>query len=132
MASDLVLGKFELSKSDKFDDFLSELGVNMVKRKVACAATPVITIAKDGDEYTMKTASTFKTSEIKFKLGEEFDEERQDGAKVKSTITADGNKLVHVQKADKNVEIVREFTQEGMNAVATVNHVVSTRFYKRL
>ncbi|RWS16196.1 fatty acid-biding protein-like protein [Dinothrombium tinctorium] len=105
---------------------------NLMKRKLATTATPVITITKDGDEYTMKTASTFKTSEIKFKLGEEFEELRQDDAKVKSTITAEGNKLIHRQKNDKEVVIEREFSPEGMNAVATVNGVTSTRFYKRL
>lgn len=44
--------------------------------------TPTIELRKDGDYYILATISTFKTTEIKFKPGEEFDEERADGAKV--------------------------------------------------
>lgn len=62
----------------------------------------------------------------------------------------DGNKLVQVQKGDKEVKIVREFTDEGMKTVSfvdclticvlivssfqicTVGDVTSTRIYKRV
>ena len=50
----------------------------------------MVELTLDGDEYTMTTSTMLKTTTIKFKLGEEFEEERQDGTKVKSTITIDG------------------------------------------
>ena len=59
------------------------LGVNFVLRNLAKTSTPVVEISKAGDEYTLKTTTTFKTSEIKFKLGQEFEEARMDGKKVK-------------------------------------------------
>lgn len=52
-------------------------------RKMGNAATPTVEITKDGDTYTMKTITTFKTTEIKFKLGEEFEETTADGRVVK-------------------------------------------------
>ena len=62
-----------------------------------------------------------KTSAIKFKLGEEFEEERADGAKVKSTITIDGNKMTHIMKGDPESTIIREFNGDEMKAVSIVN-----------
>lgn len=95
------------------------LGVGFVTRKLGNTATPVVEVTLDGDEYTMTTSSLLKTSVIKFKLGEEFDEERGDGAKVKSVITLDGNKMTHVMKGEPESTIVREFTGDEMKAVSS-------------
>lgn len=79
--------------------------------------SPTVELIKDGDEYTFSTVSTFKSTALKFKLGEEFDEETLDGRKVKSIFTLDGNKLVQEQKGDKPHTIVREFTADALVAV---------------
>lgn len=57
-------------------------GVGLITRKAANAVTPTVELRQDGDNYILVTSSTFKTTEMKFKPGEEFDEERADGAKV--------------------------------------------------
>lgn len=44
---------------------------------------PTTIISADGDTVTLKTVSTFKTTELSFKLGEEFDETTADDRKVK-------------------------------------------------
>ncbi len=101
-------------------------------RNLAKSASPTVEVIVDGDSYTIKTSSTLKNSEIKFKLGEEFEEDRADGKKVQTSVTKEGdNKLVQVQKGDKPVTIVREFSEEGLTVTATVNGVTSVRFYKR-
>ncbi|KFO84255.1 Fatty acid-binding protein, heart, partial [Buceros rhinoceros silvestris] len=79
---------------------------------------PTTIIEMDGDKITVKTQSTFKSTEISFKLGEEFDETTADDRHVKETglalslqsvVTLDGGKLVHVQKWDgKETSLVRE------------------------
>ncbi|GBP00678.1 Fatty acid-binding protein [Eumeta japonica] len=53
----------------------------MITRTAANAVTPTVELRKDGDDYVLVTSSTFKTTEMKFKPGQEFDEERADGAK---------------------------------------------------
>ena len=112
--------------------FHSPSGVNFVTRNLAKSASPTVEVIVDGDSYTIKTSSTLKNSEIKFKLGEEFEEDRADGKKVQTSVTKEGdNKLVQVQKGDKPVTIVREFSEEGLTVTATVNGVTSVRFYKR-
>ena len=90
----------------------------MITRKMGASVSPVVEVTENNGEYTMKTQSTFKNSEIKFRLGEEFDEETPDGRKVKSVITLDGNKMIHVQKGDKDTIIEREFTPTEMKAVS--------------
>ncbi|KAI1288120.1 Fatty acid-binding protein [Halotydeus destructor] len=123
-------GKYKLTKTENFDKFLAELGMGLIKRKIANASTPELQISQDGDSWTIKTKA-IKDSTITFKLGEEFDEVRQDDAKVKSTITQDGDTWTQVQKGEKDVTIVRQFTAEGVNVTATCNGVTSDRFYSR-
>lgn len=97
-----IAGTYKLGKSENFDSFLKELGVNIVMRKAATMASATVEFKVDGDNYEMKTTSTFKNSEIKFELGKEFDEDRQDGVKVKSIFTLEGDVLKQVQKGGKS------------------------------
>uniref|UniRef100_T1J6K4 Cytosolic fatty-acid binding proteins domain-containing protein n=1 Tax=Strigamia maritima TaxID=126957 RepID=T1J6K4_STRMM len=128
------VGKYKLISSENFDDYMKALNVSMVTRKLANAASPVQDIQLNGDEFYIKTSTTFKTSEIKFKLGVEFDEQTADGRTVKTTITRDGNKLIQEQKADKpalNSTLTREFEGDTMKMVLTVGDIVCTRVYKK-
>lgn len=79
-------------------NFVSFSGVGLVTRKMGNAVSPVVDLNKDGDQYVLTSASTFKTIVVKFKPGVEFDQETADGRKVKATITVDGNTLHEVQK----------------------------------
>ncbi|XP_018799053.1 PREDICTED: probable fatty acid-binding protein [Bactrocera latifrons] len=122
--------KYKLEKSENFDEYMKELGVGMVMRKMGNSVSPTVELKKDGETYTFTTTSTFKTSSINFKLGEEFDEETLDGRKVKSVITLEGNKLVQEQKGDKPSTIIREFTDSELVTTLTINGVKSVRLYK--
>lgn len=55
----------------------------MATRKLGSLAKPTTIIEVEGDKVTLKTQSTFKNTEISFKLGEEFDETTADDRKVK-------------------------------------------------
>lgn len=52
-------------------------------RKAGALAKPVVEILQDGEFFIIRTTTTFKTSEIKFKLDEEFEETRMDGSVCK-------------------------------------------------
>lgn len=54
----------------------------MAMRKMGSMAKPDVYIIKDGDTITVKTESTFKTSQFSFKLGEKFEENTLDGRKT--------------------------------------------------
>ncbi|XP_015782223.1 fatty acid-binding protein [Tetranychus urticae] len=130
--SDGFVGDYNLVTSENFDDFLKALGVGMILRKTAGALKPSFHVAKDGeDAFTFKSVSTFKTTEIKFKLGEEFEQKRMDGVLCKCVITKDGNKFIEEQKSDPPAKIVREFNGDELKIVCTCKDAVATRIYKR-
>jgi len=120
---------YKMTESQNFDDYMKALGVGFVLRKIGNSVTPTVELKKEGDQYTLVTSSTFKTSTISFKLGEEFDEETLDGRKVKSTVTLDGDKFIHKQSGTPESTIVREFTDKELVATMTVGEVKCTRKY---
>jgi hypothetical protein len=52
-------------------------------RTTGNALKPDVVIAVDGDSWKLRSESTFKNTEINFKLGEEFDEKTADGRECK-------------------------------------------------
>ncbi|CAL4239288.1 unnamed protein product, partial [Meganyctiphanes norvegica] len=110
--------------------------VNIVSRKLAVAQTPTVEITLDGDTYTIKQTTTVKTTEIKFKLGEEFDETTADGRLVKSTVTLDGstlkqNQIGDKEKKEKDMTCDRVFSDDDMTMTCKVDDIVCKRVYKR-
>jgi len=124
--------KYKLARSEKFDEYIKAIGVWLVVRKMGSAASPVIELTKNGDEYTLTSQSTFKNTSITFKLGEEFEEETPDGRKVQALITQDGNKLIHIQKGEKETTIIREFSEDEVKMTVAVDDIVCTRIYKAI
>lgn len=61
-------------------------------------AKPTMIISVNGDVITIKSESTFKNTEISFKLGQEFDEVTADDRKVKVRTKALGQKKSMVSK----------------------------------
>lgn len=102
----------------------------MVLRKMGNSVSPTVYLEKNGDEYSFHTVSTFKSTVIKFKLGEEFDEETLDGRKVKSVCTLNGNTLHQVQTTDKPSTIIREFSDTEVVVTCTYGDVTCKRWYK--
>uniref|UniRef100_A0A673UCT8 Fatty acid binding protein 3 n=1 Tax=Suricata suricatta TaxID=37032 RepID=A0A673UCT8_SURSU len=106
---DAFVGTWKLVDSKNFDDYMKSIGVGFATRQVANMTKPTTIIEKNGDKITVKTQSTFKNTEISFELGVEFDETTADDRKVKSIVTLDGGKLVHLQKWDgQETTLVRE------------------------
>ncbi|KAA0196642.1 hypothetical protein HAZT_HAZT004298 [Hyalella azteca] len=110
-----------------------DIGVGMVMRKMGNSATPTVTFTEAAGEYTMKTVTTFKTSEVKFKLNTPFKETTMDGREAESTFTLDGSILTQIQKASKgpDVKYIREFTANELITTCEVGEVKSIRTYKR-
>uniref|UniRef100_UPI00358E9CBC fatty acid-binding protein, heart-like n=1 Tax=Myxine glutinosa TaxID=7769 RepID=UPI00358E9CBC len=129
---DAFCGTWKIKSSDNFDAYLQALNVGLVTRKIAGKQSPTVKITKDGDTVTIKTSSIFKTSEITFKLGEEFDETTADDRKVKSLVTIENGKLVHLQKWDgKETTLVREPKDDKFILTCTMGNVVCTRTYEK-
>ncbi|KAM9687776.1 fatty acid-binding protein, heart [Trichechus inunguis] len=126
------VGTWKLVDSKNFDDYMKSLGVSFATRQVACMTKPTTIIEVHGDTIVIKTHSTFKNTEISFKLGVEFDETTADDRKVKSTVTLDGGKLVHLQKWDgQETTLVRELSDGKLILTLTHCSAVSTRTYEK-
>ncbi|CAB3369630.1 Hypothetical predicted protein [Cloeon dipterum] len=80
---DFLGKKYKLEKSENFDEYMKALGVGLVTRKMGNAVSPTVELLQEGDTFTLRTTSTFKNTEIKFKNNEEIDEETADGRKCK-------------------------------------------------
>lgn len=94
------------------------------------SVSPTVELVQSGDSFTLNSTSTFKSTSITFKLGEEFEEETADGRKVKTKITQDGNKFIQEQFGDKPSTIVREFNADDMTTTLTIGDVKCVRYYK--
>jgi len=130
--AEAFVGTWNLKESEKFDEYMKELGVGFATRKVGNLTKPTTIIAVEGDKVTVKTQSTIKNTELSFKLGEEFDETTADDRKVKSIVSIDGGKMVHVQKWDgKETSLVREVNGNALTLTLTMGEVVSTRRYEK-
>merc|ERR1712029_137347 len=89
-----MTGTYTRVSEEGYEDFLKVLNVGFMLRKAALASTPVMTITEAGGNWTMVTKTTMKSIELKFRLGEEFDETTTDGRTVKTTVVKEGdNKL---------------------------------------
>ncbi|XP_042907907.1 fatty acid-binding protein isoform X2 [Parasteatoda tepidariorum] len=126
-----LCGKFKLVSSENFDEFMKAMGVGLVMRKAGVMSKPVVEIKQDGDQFILKTTTTFKTTELKFKLNEEFEETRMDGSVCKTTVVLEDGKLVQKQCGDKEVTIIREVEGDTMKTICKVDDIESTRVYNR-
>ncbi|XP_032725010.1 fatty acid-binding protein, adipocyte isoform X2 [Lontra canadensis] len=130
---DAFVGTWKLTSSENFDDYMKEVGVGFATRKVAGMAKPNMIISVNGDVITIKSESTFKNTEISFKLGQEFEEVTADDRKVKSIITLNNGAMIHVQKwLGKETTIKRQIIDGKMVVEYIMNKTVSTRIYEKV
>ncbi|XP_027684205.2 fatty acid-binding protein, heart [Chelonia mydas] len=130
--AEAFVGTWKLMSSCHFDDYMKAIGVGFGMRQIANVISPTTIIELEGDKVTLKTQSTFKNTEISFKLGEEFDETTADNRHVKSLVTLDGGKLIHVQKWDgKETTLVRELEDGKLILTLTMDAIICTRTYEK-
>eukprot|EP00092_Neocalanus_flemingeri_P021747 GFUD01023590.1.p1 GENE.GFUD01023590.1~~GFUD01023590.1.p1 ORF type:complete len:154 (-),score=40.58 GFUD01023590.1:79-495(-) len=98
---DAYKGKFERISSEGYEEFLKALDVSYILRKAAMVSTPVMEFSETNGVWSIKSSTTLKSMELKFKVGEEFEETTADGRDVRAIAKVEGGKFVIVQKAKK-------------------------------
>uniref|UniRef100_G1MZ18 Nicotinamide nucleotide adenylyltransferase 3 n=1 Tax=Meleagris gallopavo TaxID=9103 RepID=G1MZ18_MELGA len=87
------------------ENFLSSQcsDVNVAVRKIANLLKPDKEIFQNGDHMIIKTLSTFRNYIMEFDVGKEFEEDLAgvDDRKCMTTVSWDGDKLLCVQKGEK-------------------------------
>ncbi|XP_023321512.1 fatty acid-binding protein [Eurytemora carolleeae] len=136
---DAFKGKYERVSAENYEEFLKELDVNFLLRKAATVSTPVMEVSEEGGVWTIKTSTTLKSMELKFKVGEEFEETTADGREVTAKVIVDGNKFVSEQKAkkdgQKSTKTIREFNGDEVVQTMTVDgndSLVCVQKFKRI
>ncbi|XP_060676641.1 cellular retinoic acid-binding protein 2-like [Hemiscyllium ocellatum] len=110
--------------------FLRTIAVN-------AASNPSVEIQQDGESFYIRTATPVRTTEIRFRVGEEFEEQTVDGRPCKSLARwIAENKMECEQTLLKGegpkTSWTRELTSnDELILTMTANNVVCTRLYVR-
>merc|ERR1711955_33942 len=130
-----ITGTYTQTSRENYEEFLKALDVGFILRKAALASTPVMSIEEKDGNWVMITKTTVKSIELKFRLGEEFEEDTTDGRHCKTTVTLDGDVMTTKQKAtksgDKDVTVVRTFSDDGISLTMSTDGATSVQKYKR-
>ncbi|XP_071772000.1 fatty acid binding protein 4b [Centroberyx gerrardi] len=127
------VGTWKMTASDNFDEYMKAIGVGFATRQMGNMAKPNLLFSvDDAGVVSMKSQSTFKTTEIQFKLNEEFDETTADDRKTKTVITVENGKLVQKQTWDgKTTTLEREIQDGKLIAKCVMDDVVAVRTYEK-
>ena len=61
-------GKYKRTSAEKYEEFLSKMGVNYLLRKAATASIPTMEISENNGMWKMVTSTTMKRVVLEFKL----------------------------------------------------------------
>ncbi|XP_062483574.1 fatty acid-binding protein, intestinal [Pezoporus occidentalis] len=121
-------GTWKIERNENYEKFMEAMGVNMMKRKLGAHDNLKITFQQDGKTFTLKESSNFRTIDIEFTLGVDFEYSLADGTELAGSWNMEGNKLVgtftrkdngKVLKANREVigdELVQTYIYEGVEA----------------
>ncbi|MEE6461680.1 hypothetical protein FKM82_001373 [Ascaphus truei] len=121
-------GTWKADRHENYDTFMEVMGVSLVKRKLAAHDNLKITIQQDGNAFTVKETSTFRTIDINFTLGVVFEYSLADGTDLSGSWNAEGDKLVgsftrkdngkelKTQRVIIGDELIQTYLYEGIEA----------------
>ncbi|NWQ64078.1 FABPI protein, partial [Neopipo cinnamomea] len=127
-------GTWKIDRNENYEKFMEVMGVNMMKRKLGAHDNLKITIQQDGNKFTVKESSNFRTLEVEFTLGVNFDYSLADGTEVHGNWTLEGDKLVATFTRKDNGKLLKSYREiVGDELVQTYIYegVESKRIFKR-
>ncbi|MFD9574964.1 lipocalin/fatty-acid binding family protein [Streptomyces sp. NPDC059982] len=126
-------GKWEMTSSDNYGEYLKAIGVGMIQRNLAEKAVPTEELTGGPDTWELAISTALKNTKVAFTLGEPFDTTTEDGRTVSVMFTGDGDRLTETRKAEGDATTqVREYGPDGMTATYSAKGVTATRVFKHL
>ncbi|ESO95517.1 hypothetical protein LOTGIDRAFT_150127 [Lottia gigantea] len=125
-----LIGKWKKETTDNLGPLMDKMGISDQAKQMISNSNPTVEISQNGDTWNFITTIGDKNRDIKFKLGEEFENNALNGETVKSVITLEGDSMV--EKFDwrgKTVTITRKvvdgklvstMSTDGVTAVFTL------------
>lgn len=126
-----ITGRYKLEKNENLDGYFKALGVPFLARQMMTASTPVVEISCKDDIWTIKTSTLIRTTELNFKVGEEYDEVMPSGETLKSTTTLEGEELRTISKVPDGSQTSRSYRFSEGGMVLTLTHEKSGQTAKR-
>ncbi|XP_067297745.1 fatty acid-binding protein, intestinal [Pseudorasbora parva] len=121
-------GTWKVDRNENYEKFMEQMGINMVKRKLASHDNLKITLEQTGDKFHLKEVSTFRTLELDFTLDVTFSYSMADGTELtgswvmegdmlKGTFTRkDNGKMLITTRKIVGDELVQTYIYEGVEA----------------
>ncbi|NXU55988.1 FABPI protein, partial [Turnix velox] len=127
-------GTWKVEKNENYEKFMEAMGVNIMKRKLGAHDNLKITIQQDGNKFTVKESSNFRTIDIEFTLGVSFDYSLADGTELNGSWNMEGNKLVGTFTRKDNGKVLttyREIVGDELVQAYIYEGVEAKRIFKR-
>ncbi|XP_050752462.1 fatty acid-binding protein, intestinal [Gymnogyps californianus] len=127
-------GTWKIDRNENYEKFMEEMGVNIMKRKLGAHDNLKITIQQDGNKFTIKESSNFRTIDIEFTLGVNFEYSLADGTELTGSWNMEGNKLVGIftrKDNGKELRACREIVGDELVQTYLYEGVEAKRIFKR-
>ncbi|KAL6466665.1 hypothetical protein MHYP_G00244690 [Metynnis hypsauchen] len=121
-------GTWKIDRNDNYDKFMEQMGINLMKRKLAEHDNLKLIIEQNGEKFIIKESSTFRSKDIEFTLGVSFDYSLADGTELTGTWVMEGDvlkgtftrkdngKILTTTRALVGGELVQSYNYEGVDA----------------
>ncbi|NWS59797.1 FABPI protein, partial [Chunga burmeisteri] len=135
-------GTWKIDRNENYEKFMETMGVNVMKRKLGAHDNLKITIQQDGNKFTIKESSNFRTIDIEFTLGSLNQLSVIHSAKYlcgffspsQGSWNMEGNKLVGKFTRKDNGKLLtayREIVGDELVQTYVYEGVEAKRFFKR-
>ncbi|XP_051900850.1 fatty acid-binding protein, intestinal [Pristis pectinata] len=127
-------GTWKVERNENYEKFMEQMGINVMKRKLALHDNLKIIIHQDGDKFNVKESSTFRTKDIEFTLGMSFEYSLADGTELQGSWNLEGDKLIgKFTRKDNSKELLayREITGNELVQTYLYEGVEAKRFFKK-
>ncbi|NWX84609.1 FABPI protein, partial [Nothoprocta ornata] len=127
-------GTWKVDRNENYEKFMEAMGVNIMKRKLGAHDNLKIIIQQDGNKFTVKESSNFRSIEIVFTLGVNFDYSLADGTELNGSWNTEENKLVgKFTRKDNGKELTtfREIINDELVQTYIYEGVEAKRVFKR-
>ncbi|KAI6222146.1 Calycin-like domain and Calycin domain-containing protein [Aphelenchoides besseyi] len=124
-----LIGRWKFESEMHFDEYLKEIGINAIKRKIALTSHPVVSISIDDQTNTWHTSmeALMRKEQWKFTPGERT-----------TVILNENGEATEIQENVENDDSVcsniRRYVDENdkLNVICEANGVVAHRVYRRI
>lgn len=130
-------GTYKLQRNEQWNEFLKALNVGWFQRRTACSVRPSLTITEGAQGIiNLKTSGIKVVTEKTITLGEEHTEMLPNGMETKGVTVREGDNslITRLTTQRGNLEVRRDFTQEGMTQVFRLidKDIEAIRYFKRV